>query len=315
MENPQDLRNYLDLYTGLPVQKDGDGGDTAQRIGMICFGRYLNRDSNIYQMNQWLAKITVGPGQFVRNPDPSKWYSNPLNFSRDQTRSLVIAMGAYGLAEPIRVNLKNLLKSFGFYPNKYPDYVKPGDADYKAKVPDFASPEHYSEYIRALYACGNRKMLALYPVVLLGDCFKLLGALMDVFYTDRDLTRTDDVNSIMSHLQALKWMPTPLSWLARKIYVEHRPVVADNNGIQSGPESALYSYFFNDPNGIEPLYYIYKPSMDKYFTEASVNFKDRVALLSLIVAGSVIFGIRYAVFMTKEIYVRIKDKVLRRRTP
>ncbi len=258
------ITTYLDMR-GLPVQKDGDGGDTAQRVGMITFGRYLNRDGNIYQIAQWLAKLTVGDGQFVRNPDPTMWYSNPKNFSRDQTRSLVMAMGAYALSEPLKANLKNLIKNFGFYPNVYPNFTSPGDKDYVKKIPDLASPEHYSEYIRALYACGNRSMLALYPVVLLGDCFKLLGTLIDVFYTDRDPTETDDVNSIMSHLQALNWMPTPLSWLARKIYSKYRPIANNPEGITVGPESALNGYFFNDPNGIQPIYYIYKPLMDKYF--------------------------------------------------
>jgi hypothetical protein len=262
------ITNYLDLK-GLPVQRDGDGGDCAQRIGMITFGRFLNRDGNIYQLNQWLSKITMDDGQFVRHPDPTKWYSNPKNFSRDQTRSLVMAMGAYGLKDQLKANLVQLIKSFGFYPNIYPNYVSPGDSGYVKKVPDIASPEHYAEYIRAFYASGDKRMLALYPVVLLGDCFKLLGALIDVFYTDKDLTRTDDVNSIMSHLQALRWMPTPLSWLARKIYTKYRPLVYNDENIVHGPESALYGYFFNDPNGIQPIYYIYKPLMEKYFVTAN----------------------------------------------
>jgi len=259
------LNNYLDI-NGLPTELGGDAGDTAQRIGMICFGRYLTSNANPYQMRQWLQKITINPGTYCRNPAPTgAWWINPLNFSRDQTRSLVMAMGAYGITDQLKANLLNLIKNFGFYPNKYPNYVNPGDSGYVAKVPDFASPEHIAEYIRAFYASGNKWMLALYPAVLLGDCFKLLGSLIDVFYTDRDLARTDDVNSIMSHLQALNWMPTPLSWLARKLYIKYRPLVYTDANIVHGPESALYSYFFHDPNGIQPIYYIYKPLMDKYF--------------------------------------------------
>jgi hypothetical protein len=260
--NLPDIKPYLDKYD-LIVQKDGDGGDSAQRIGMWAFGSLFNSQPDEVEFYRQLKAITIGAGEFVRNPDPTKWYSNPLNFSRDQTRALVMAMGVYGFDLALFRNLKNLILNFFRYPNIYPNFTKPGDPSYIKKVPDIASPEDLGEYIRAFYSAGFKSMLLLYPLVLLGDLFKLLGTLISVFYVDRDLTQYDDLNSIMSFLQAFKWMPTPLSWLARKIYCKFRPVIPNKQSITSGPESALWAYF-SGPNDIYPMYELYKPLIEKY---------------------------------------------------
>lgn len=258
--NNIDFSNYIN--SGVPGELNKDFGDSAQRIGMISFGKFLNETPNESEFNFWLSLITVGPGQFVRGPAPG-WWNNPLNFSRDQTRALVMAMGVYKKKGALKANFFSLIKNFGLYPNIYPNWVKPGDSGYVKKFPDIASPEHYSEYIRAFYSSGNNWMLALYPLVLLGDLFKLLGTLIAVFYTDRDPTQADDLNSIMSLLQAYKYLPTPLSWLSRKIYAKFRPVIPNNQGITDGPNSAMATYF-GGPNSIKPMVDLYKSLIDAY---------------------------------------------------
>ena len=266
MNDETTILDYTDRF-GMLTQRSGDGGDSCFQTMHYSFGKFLINDKDVVKFNYWLSRLRKDNGVFVRHPDPTKWYSNPLNFSRDQTRALVFAMGAYGVEDQLKYNLLNLVKNFGFYPNKYPNYVLSTDSGYTAKTPDFASPENYAEYIRALYMTDNKYMLLLYPLVLLGDVFKLIGTLISVFYTDRDLSKSDDTNAISSHLQALNSMPTPLSWLARKIHSKYRPVIPNDQGITNGLESAMWAYWSgnNRPEYIEPMYYLYKPLLDKWF--------------------------------------------------
>jgi hypothetical protein len=94
---------YFDDH-GLIVQKDGDGGDTAQREGWVWFGIYL-RD---YLRDPWHLKPpkpfsetmdlleSDRTGQFRRHPFQADWRSDPNGFSRDQLIPLIAAIGVYG---------------------------------------------------------------------------------------------------------------------------------------------------------------------------------------------------------------------------
>jgi hypothetical protein len=86
---------------GLIVQTDGDGGDTAQREGWAWFGswireRVLNDPWHVRRsltFEQAMNFLEIGKtGTFRRHPD--QW-SDPKDFSRDQTIPIVAALGVW----------------------------------------------------------------------------------------------------------------------------------------------------------------------------------------------------------------------------
>lgn len=100
---------YFDSH-GLIVQRDGDGGDTAQREGFVWFGKWIY---NNVTGSEWPVALPIGykqtldllevkPGEFCRNPfqpDPGgsdpDWKTNPDKSSRDQVTPIIAAMGLW----------------------------------------------------------------------------------------------------------------------------------------------------------------------------------------------------------------------------
>jgi len=87
---------------GLIVQTDGDGGDTAQREGWAWFGSWIREHklSNPWSIqrcitfDQTMSLLEIDQsGVFRRNPDK---YSEPKDFSRDQSIPIIAAMGLWG---------------------------------------------------------------------------------------------------------------------------------------------------------------------------------------------------------------------------
>jgi hypothetical protein len=96
---------YFDK-NGLLVQRDGDGGDTAQREGWAWFGNWL-RTVELKMTSPVALPISFAatmalledpkrPGEFRRHPTQAGFKSDPDAFSRDQVIPLVAAMGVWG---------------------------------------------------------------------------------------------------------------------------------------------------------------------------------------------------------------------------
>src|SRR5579863_10217442 len=93
---------YFD-NNGLLVQRDGDGGDTAQREGWAWFGIWLRTvklklSSPIvlpisFDTTMNLLEDPQRPGEFRRHPTQPGFKRDPDAFSRDQIIPLVAAMG------------------------------------------------------------------------------------------------------------------------------------------------------------------------------------------------------------------------------
>ena len=92
--------------SGLIVQRDGDGGDTAQREGWVWFGTWL-RTVEMKMASPVVLPITFAStmdllehptrrGEFRRHPTQPGFRSDPDAFSRDQITPLVAAMGVWG---------------------------------------------------------------------------------------------------------------------------------------------------------------------------------------------------------------------------
>jgi hypothetical protein len=82
--------NYRDKF-GLLVKKDGDGGDTAHTTGVYYSILAFIGQPESAKFAVDAADLRFHLGRFMRHPDPSKWYSNPNNFTRDQNNPLICA--------------------------------------------------------------------------------------------------------------------------------------------------------------------------------------------------------------------------------
>jgi hypothetical protein len=252
---------YRDKF-GLITQLDEamDGGDAAHRTGIFYYGMYLLYEHDSRQLKKikkrFLAdfrKLKVAPGRYVRHPDSEKWYSNPDNFSRDQTVPIVIALGAFGETAEITANFSYIISSFSFYPNKLKNWTneeKKLPHDYR----DIAVFSDYGMYIRALNDADYHHLLYLTDLQLLGNAFVRIAI---SYYDEHDTS--DDINYTLLLLQADQVMPTFVSKLAKWIYTNFRAVSPfAKNPERTTPVSSAWEYYFTHGDARPPLHQVYK---------------------------------------------------------
>jgi hypothetical protein len=221
---------HIKLYTdrlGYITTKDGDGGDSPQRLGMYYFAMFL------YGRRPWpaliltkLSRLEVKSGRYIRHPDPDFWGSRTNTMSRDQTVSLVIMMGAYCFQKKLKELFYAHISRLGFYWNTRRNGMWPTLSEHKAKapawkkwdyswkIPDFAPIHHWGVYVRAFRAKW------LYPFLIISDLSLLLDAIIRVLKSYVDSKDTLDDNFLMMVVQAKVFMPTPLwpiiAWMYKK---------------------------------------------------------------------------------------------------
>lgn len=248
------LSDYVDEY-GLVCEIHPEhmfeGGDAANRVGLIAVanhfghglhtaGMEVSEETGNAMVNSMFSKIEVQRGLGVRHPDLFKWWSNPKYFSRDQQSAVVIGAGFSKNFPLVSSLFLNHLKRFGLYQNFQINGI---DVDGKKKFiqGDIATPEHFNLYVRAL------NLWPLYPLLLLGDLFTVLNSLIIIYKSYRDADDTsNDLNHIAVCLQAKKSLPTPISYLARKLYRWFRKNAGPSNQERLpgfGPQTALDHYF------------------------------------------------------------------------
>lgn len=211
---------------GLIVQSDGDGGDTAQRTGMFY---YVHRDERAFE--RALDLLEVEPGVYVRHPFQHDFRNEPHRFSRDQQRPLVIALGKCGMHDRLWRLTRAHLMRMGKYQNV-----------------DVMGPSHLGEYVRAF------RFKALYPLLWITDLGLLFSSLETAVTARFDADFTDDNNHLLSLLQAQDIMPTPISWLARKIYKNFRPENLGNSILgEPSPAQGALAWYHRAGNGGNPL--------------------------------------------------------------
>lgn len=239
---------YLDA-NGLIVTQSSDGGDTLQREGFWYEGTYFGSGSlwlipNLSSYSSALGFLDYREG-FVRNPKAP--YNVPGDTSRDQLVSNIRACGYYGYFTYLDKILLGVINNFSRFPNG-----------------DLAFINDYGRFIRAY------KWWALYPLLLIFDIPLVVNALLICFWLSKTprswqvwlaskvswlywLTNqyppnaegvaqspygptntSNDINFIGDLQQAKTIYPTPISFLARKIYEGQRPY---------GIQFALDNYF------------------------------------------------------------------------
>lgn len=209
-----------------------DGGDTLAREGDYClcqFQRFGALVESTYP-DQAMRKLEVGWGYWTRHP-----LLSPLNCSRDQIISLIVFLGMIkDYATLWRLFARTMLR-LGFAQN----WRALGG---KLKIPDTMIP-FMGLFIRAFYP----RTKLLWPLLWIFDLTLLIGAMIDC-RPWRDPEDTDDTNSIAQHYQAALIMPTPLSAIARKLYVNHRPFNKGNSiDGETTPVMGAVAWYFDNP--------------------------------------------------------------------
>lgn len=172
--------------SGLIVQLNGDGGDTAGRKGDYWFYQGITQGPDTTgEFNRVLNSLQVNSGVFVRNPNQSQ-YNIPSDFSGDQSKAMIMAMGINNQGGTIRLFLLKQLLKFTFYPNWDP-----------------TGPADVSIYIRALNAWY------LYPILLATNLGMVVESFIRIEATMGDTS--DDINHTLMLLQAQYKYPTPVS--------------------------------------------------------------------------------------------------------
>ena len=242
------LATYRDSFN-LLTNKDKDGGDTSQRESSSYIllkainsphddlGRNLEEGAKI---DLSLLKTPNYPeGRYHRHPDNHitlpynrpKWYSNPKNFTGDQSTILQAMMIMYGMKQEMKDLLKQRSKRLLFHFNEesYDD-----SEPISRKIPDPPRIIELGQFIR-----GTDSKL-LYPFLWILDLHLIVDAILM-----KDNSDGDTEQKFMAGLEAsnYKW-PTVWGKLASKIFY-------------SNPKNLekIKNYFSedDDKNGLEGL--------------------------------------------------------------
>ena len=189
---------------GLPVQSNGDGGDSLQRLGFWFEGIHFCMNVDLWpifgtEAENYLTllyKCEIAPATFIRNPTN---YNDPKDTSRDQLVSNIRAAGYFAPEIAAAITTK-CFQNWCRYPN--------GDLFF---LQDFARS------IRSAHLWWA------YPWVVIGDVLLLGNSIVRIIKGKNPNDVGDDINHIGDLQQAKTIYPTPISWLARKVYKRLRP--------------------------------------------------------------------------------------------
>lgn len=286
------------------IQSGGDGGDTCHRMFTVALRMLLNFRiaiqnggilpevvknpvwEQIASPEEAEALLEVSPGIYVRHPDPEFWGSDPRNTSRDQLTPVIcyltfLASLSGTLGKKYRGKLFDLLKQslkrFMFAQNIYPNWVDARrDSSVKKKTPDFLNFELWGIFARG-FMNSSWFPLAI-PFVILGDLFMVFSAMFKVWapltkdgtlefrMPGPDDVDDDNMNNVLMVSQYV--YPTPLSWLARKIYKTFRRKNLGNTllGEKDAIMGALAYYHRGTPDaqGNPEIAELARPIVERY---------------------------------------------------
>lgn len=219
-----ELLNAQDKF-GVLVQPDGDGGDSLNRTALLHGAKsILGTLGNTFCSD--LSAITVGLpfGRYRRHPDPTRWYYNENNVTRDQMGPTEAALALYGLDLYLKAHLKLRIKRLLFHFDTQNGGMDMGPI--VNKLPDPVSPEEIAVMIRGL------GWWLLYPLLLLLDVSL-------VFSVQSDL---QEGQAILNVAVANRRYSTPFAKIAREL-LKTKPTA----------DEELRAYHSVDRNGILPL--------------------------------------------------------------
>lgn len=229
----------------------GDGGDTANREGLFAIAEVLCPTSPFRQISWDMrrAQLEISPGIYVRHPEGSRavpsFWSNPNEFSRDQQIPLTVAM-------TLKQDWWARDRLFKAHSRRF----------FKCQNSDWLSPAIYMRCAQngLLHALAWLPLIV-FDLALLWNTFNRCGWVPQI--TDGKLKWLDeddvgdDVNHTVMLLYARLYSPTPVSWLARKLYVWFRPY----GGVQRA-----WDWYFREESGAPPLNELWSPIIKKWMS-------------------------------------------------
>lgn len=213
-----DLTHHSDTY-GLPVQSDGDGGDSLQKAGLWAIGvefrkvcRPQDRIDNFSYSA--LARCHIGGGIWIRHPKAETFWSDPNLTTRDQLlNAFVICYQTKARKVWLKTFLRLVLR-MGFSQNSR-------STDGSRRVPDFM---HL--WLDVPIRTGGLMTWPLRPLLLVTDAIWLLQELIEALpltwsheqrrFRGKTKNDADADNFVLRAALAQLETPTPFSWLARK---------------------------------------------------------------------------------------------------
>jgi hypothetical protein len=256
----QRLQGYANK-NGDPV-KWRDGGDSANRVGLIHFAHGLQDKKHPLFKAHFEAIEFGSSGQYVRHPNPESWTSDLDRFSRDQKVPLILALGMYRterarLWRMFMFDLKRCFVQTNTIRNGIWKYRKDHAAkaphwkeyNYDWKLPDILWPHHIGCYVRSF---GKSY---LYPLLWVCDLFLLIDTFMRVVSSIWNVKHDNDTQLVGMLMQAQVIMCTPWSWLAKYLYrLRRHPVGFESDHPGIACFNSHYSYDRHAP----PLHRLYE---------------------------------------------------------
>jgi hypothetical protein len=235
------------VFNGFVCMANADAGDALQKTTLVDV---IQRRHNVKLVDVDPSKAEVAPGIWVRYPYSNDWMSDPNTTSRDQIMSAVVWMGYAKRLDLLERQFKKQLSRGGFYQNVLPIWPKPNEPYKPWYTVDFASPEHWMQYVRSYYMItGNKLAYALYPLIALSDLFMLGNSISTYLVSKFNTEHSDDDNAVLGMIQSYDSLDTPIAWLARKIYRLRTP---PGDGKYRGPWSAI-KYKHRKETGAPPI--------------------------------------------------------------
>lgn len=243
----------LDKY-GLPVQANGDAQDQLQRCGMIAAASYLIATHTVLGHTCDLAML--GITQKTLQPRPgiyTRFIDGPIDtVSADQLISALAAHVAGRDWKQVYYMFIRLLQRGGFAQNVQD--ITPSGPSNPWKVPDFM-------LLRALPLL-TRSFILFYPLVLVADLYLIIMSISAVIYSRQSLDNVDQNNTILTLAVAQDIMPTPISFIARKVF---KWFLGPNNaGLPNRVYGSLLWYHRAASGGNPEIAEMWKPIVDKF---------------------------------------------------
>jgi hypothetical protein len=241
----------LDKYS-LVVQKDGDEGDSAYRSAIFAFLlNAINHPQAKEYYEVMIHNLSAEKGIFRRTANPDHWGHNPNNLSRDQAAAIILAATvngdnetvdafykhAYHRSELVEIpkygmTLRFINPILGFHQNIAPGTDAPESF---RKVPDLLGIGEARNEIR------RKRQWWKYPMLMIYD----LDLVLAVKFRKKQLWDFDSLYC-KDLIYANQHMPTPFSYLAKKLYAKTDYIVR------------LRVNYSDVNNGIEPLGELYE---------------------------------------------------------
>jgi hypothetical protein len=248
----QEIKHYRSDQ-GIIVQRDGDQGDSLNRIGVyysalaalnVTFDDLLTSPSaglawTEYRLSQGLkfGRFRRGNAKQINGKD--RWFNNPDNVTRDQMVTFEAALALNNQISIARAHFWQRAKRLFFHFSTQNDGADAGPV--KHKLPDICTPSEFGTLVRAT------KYKSLYWILPLTDLFLYIDVAFSRSLSERSLYDAD--NQLLPQVLAALNEPTFVTEFIRRKYATTDAAAR----LRAYYSEQLEADGMTHKNGIEPL--------------------------------------------------------------